>query len=81
MLGAIIGDTVGSVYEFDNTKNVNFQPLIHECCFPTDDSVMSMAVAYWLINDQKHSLQGLEDIMVQVANACPCPMGGYGTGF
>lgn len=80
MLGAIIGDTVGSIYEFCNTKDYNFRMFSSESNF-TDDSVMSMAVAYWLINDQKHSLQGLEDIMVQVANACPCPMGGYGTGF
>lgn len=26
-LGAIIGDTVGSVYEFDNIKTTDFQPL------------------------------------------------------
>lgn len=25
MLGAIVGDTVGSIYEFENTKDYNFQ--------------------------------------------------------
>lgn len=25
MLGAIVGDTVGSIYEFDNTKEYNFE--------------------------------------------------------
>lgn len=80
MLGAITGDTVGSIYEFHNTKDYNFRMFDFRSNY-TDDSVMSMAVAYWLIKDPKHTLQGLEDIMVQVANNCPCPMGGYGTGF
>lgn len=80
MLGAIIGDTVGSIYEFHNTKDYNFGMFDSRSNY-TDDSVMSMAVAYWLIKDPKHTHQALEDIMVQVANKCPCPMGGYGTGF
>ena len=29
-LGALIGDTVGSVYEFDNIKTTDFQPLFDE---------------------------------------------------
>ena len=79
MLGAIIGDTVGSVYEFDNTKNVNFQPLIHECCFPTDDSVMSMAVAEWLLTDPERTQRQLEDCMVRWGNRFPDA--GYGGNF
>lgn len=80
MLGAIIGDTVGSIYEFSNTRDYNFRMFNSESSY-TDDSVMSMAVAHWLIKDPGHTLQGLEDIMVEVANKYPCPMGGYGTGF
>ena len=80
MLGAIIGDTVGSVYEFNNTKDYNFRLFLSESAF-TDDSVMTMAVAYWLLNDKAHSYQGLEDAMVLFAENCPCPMGGYGAGF
>lgn len=80
MLGAIIGDTIGSAYEFNNTKNYNFTLLLGNSAY-TDDSVMTMAVAYWLLKDKEHSYQGLEDAMLMFGNNCPCPMGGYGGGF
>lgn len=80
MLGAIIGDTVGSIYEFANTKDYNFTLFNSESAY-TDDSVMTMAVAYWLLKDKKHSYQGLEDSMVMFGENFPCPMGGYGGGF
>ena len=38
MLGAIIGDIVGSVYEWNNIKTKDF-PLFLEDCFFTDDTV------------------------------------------
>ena len=44
MLGAIVGDIVGSVYEWDNIKTKDF-PLFREDCFFTDDTVMTCAVA------------------------------------
>ena len=80
MLGAIVGDTVGSAYEFQNTKDYYFTLFTSESAY-TDDSVMTMAVAYWLLTDSKHTYQKLEDAMVSFAENCPCPMGGYGTGF
>ena len=80
MLGAIIGDTVGSAYEFHNTKDYNFKLFPGNSAY-TDDSVMTMAVAYWLLKDKEHSYQGLEDMMVMFAEKYPCPMGGYGGGF
>lgn len=43
MLGAITGDIVGSVYEFDNLKSKDFPFWGEECDF-TDDSVMTIAV-------------------------------------
>lgn len=43
MLGAIIGDIVGSVYEFRSDKTKSF-PLFVSGCSPTDDSLMTMAV-------------------------------------
>ena len=42
MLGAIVGDTVGSHYEFNNTKDYNFQ-LFHSDSSYTDDSIMTLA--------------------------------------
>lgn len=44
MLGAIIGDIVGSRFEWHNIKSKNFKFFIPNC-FPTDDSIMSLAVA------------------------------------
>ena len=80
MLGAIIGDTVGSAYEFHNTKDYDFTLFLGNSAY-TDDSVMTMAVAYWLLKDKGYSYQGLEDAMLLFGNNCPCPMGGYGGGF
>lgn len=44
MLGAIIGDIVGSRFEFDNHRSKEFE-LFTADCFVTDDSIMSLAVA------------------------------------
>lgn len=44
MLGAIIGDIIGSVYEMDNIKTKDF-PLFSEKCVFTDDTVQTVAVA------------------------------------
>ena len=47
MLGALIGDIVGSVYEFNPIKNkdfVLFEPYEGRVCTPTDDTVMTVAV-------------------------------------
>ncbi len=43
MLGAIIGDIVGSPYEFSSDKTKNFTLLTPDCR-PTDDSLMTIAV-------------------------------------
>lgn len=43
MIGAIVGDIVGSVYEWDNIKTKRF-PFFREDCFFTDDTVMTCAV-------------------------------------
>lgn len=49
MIGAIIGDIVGSVYEWNNIKTKEF-PLFQDKCFFTDDTVMTIAVAEGLMN-------------------------------
>jgi len=49
MLGAIIGDIVGSVYEWHNIKTKDF-PLFGDDCFFTDDTVMTIATADALMN-------------------------------
>ena len=50
MLGAIIGDMVGSIYEFDPIKSKNFD-IYDERMFMTDDSLLTIAVAKVLINN------------------------------
>ena len=80
MLGAIIGDTVGSVYEFHNIKTTDF-PLFSSQCDYTDDSIMTIAVADWLLTDPQHGMDSLEASFLDFAKKYPCPMGGYGGGF
>lgn len=49
MIGAIVGDIVGSVYEFNNIKTKKFE-LFRDDCFFTDDTVMTIAVAEGILN-------------------------------
>ena len=44
MIGAIIGDIVGSRFEFNNHRSTEFEFFHPECTF-TDDTVMTVAVA------------------------------------
>ena len=78
MLGAIIGDTVGSIYEFCNTNSTKFQ-LFSTHSEPTDDSVMSMAVAEWLLTDPERTQETLEECMVRWGHRYP--RAGYGGAF
>ena len=49
MKGSIVGDVVGSIYEFHNNKSTSF-PLFSNRCRYTDDSVMSIATMDALMN-------------------------------
>ena len=44
MLGAITGDVVGSIYEWNNIKHKNFNPLFGLRAFFTDDSILTVAL-------------------------------------
>lgn len=44
MFGAIIGDIVGSRFEWNNYRAKDFE-LFHPACRVTDDTVMTLAVA------------------------------------
>ena len=48
MLGSIIGDIVGSIYEFNNVKTKDF-PFFPEQGDFTDDSILTVATAEWLL--------------------------------
>lgn len=52
MLGAIIGDIIGSVYEFDNRKpDYNFKPLFNVRCRFTDDTIHTVALMDSILSD------------------------------
>jgi len=60
MTGAILGDIVGSIYEFDNIKTKEFELFDKECFF-TDDSVMTIAIAEALLQAEEINEENLED--------------------
>ena len=62
MLGAVFGDIVGSTYEWHNVKRKDF-PLRTPFTRYTDDSVMTLAVAQWLVEDSGHSKEKLVKCM------------------
>ena len=49
MLGTLIGDIIGSVYEFKNLRRKDFAPLFHPQARFTDDTVCTVAVADALV--------------------------------
>lgn len=78
MLGAIIGDIVGSRFEFDNIKTKEFELFDIDCDF-TDDSVMTIAVATALIkyNQTEDFKTTLINTMHEVGGKYPsCGYGG-----
>ena len=78
MLGAITGDTIGSRFEFRDMKSAAFM-LFTEGSRYTDDTVMTMAVAEWLMDDPEHTHKVLEDKMVKYGTIDP--LAGYGGTF
>ena len=49
MYGAVIGDVIGSVYEWNNIKTKEFPLFSKECSF-TDDTILTIAAADWCMN-------------------------------
>jgi len=49
IIGAIIGDIIGSVYEWNNVKTIDFELFSRKSTF-TDDSVLTFATMYALLN-------------------------------
>ena len=58
MLGAIAGDIVGSIYEFNNIRKKDFI-LFSPDCFFTDDTVMTIAVFKALIHSKRKNFANL----------------------
>ncbi|MDO5714392.1 MAG: ADP-ribosylglycohydrolase family protein [Tissierellia bacterium] len=52
MIGAILGDIIGSPYEFENHKNKDF-PLFSKKSRLTDDSIMTLAIGKAMMETQR----------------------------
>jgi len=68
LMGVIVGDVVGSYYEHHRTTDYNF-PLFPPRSKPTDDTVGTLAVARWLLDDRTR--ERLVGSMVQLCNSHP----------
>lgn len=78
ILGAIIGDVVGSTREWKNIKTEEFELLPQGSRF-TDDTVITLAVAEWLMTDPTHSKEILIECMQRLDRRYPGA--GYGGMF
>ena len=66
MIGAIVGDIVGSIYEFDNIKTKDFELFDQDCIF-TDDTVMTIAVAKALkVWNRNGDIEKFKDILIDI---------------
>lgn len=81
MLGAIIGDIVGSRFERNNIKSKEFE-LFTSDCKPTDDSVMTLAVAKAFLSCNKdHSNLANQAVVCMQELGRRYPNAGYGGRF
>ena len=81
MIGAIIGDIVGSRFEWNNIKSKDFEFLTYKC-FPTDDSIMTLALAQAiLVSKPDHSDLSKNAVECMQAVGRNYPDCGYGGGF
>jgi ADP-ribosylglycohydrolase len=75
MLGAIIGDIVGSRFEFNPTNDYDFELFTNECGY-TDDTICTIAVADALLKGRDFG-----ESLHEWCNRYPCAKGGYGGRF
>ena len=77
MIGSIIGDIVGSIYEFtpNNIKTKQFEFFNPNGSY-TDDSILTFATADWLLHGGE-----VAHYYSKYGEKYPWPMGGYGGGF
>lgn len=77
IIGTICGDIIGSPYEFNSIKTKDFELFCRRSIF-TDDTVMTLAIANWLIKDKTSEsvlVKELQDFGNRYINA------GYGRMF
>ena len=67
IIGAIAGDVIGSAYEFNPTREYNFKLFTPKSTF-TDDTVLTMANAMWLLEDAEHTPERLIKFMLDLCH-------------
>lgn len=80
LMGAVLGDIAGSIYEFNPHKSTEVD-LKDKRMDYTDDTIMTIAVADWILNDKLHTKKGLVACMQKWGRKYPHPMGAYGNMF
>lgn len=80
LISAILGDIAGSIFEFNSHKSVDINLHDNRMDF-TDDTIMTIAVADWILNDKKLTKIGLVRKMQEWGRKYPNPMGAYGGMF
>ena len=81
MIGAIIGDIVGSRFEWHNHRSKEFE-LFTSKCFATDDSIMTLAIGEALMRSQSDwSDLGAQAVRCMQGIGRPYPNCGYGGRF
>ena len=81
MLGAVVGDIVGSRFEFKNYKSKEFE-LFHADCVVTDDSIMTLAVAEAIMSCQGDYTKLYDATIASMRLIGPkYPCSGYGESF
>ena len=81
MIGAIIGDIIGSRFERDNIKTKEFELFTDDCSY-TDDSVMTIAIAQAIIKaDGNWLILGEFAVEEMRRMGKEYPFAGYGSGF
>ena len=78
MIGAIIGDVVGSVYEFDNIRTTEFD-LIDKRAYFTDDTVCTIAFMDFFLHAPKYDEETAVKYLHKWTNKYP--NAGYGGRF
>ena len=78
MIGAIIGDVVGSRFEFNNTKSKNFKLIDRDSSF-TDDTVLTIAVMDWILHGNPKCNKTAVEYLQKWARKYP--RAGYGGRF
>ncbi|MBQ7303399.1 MAG: ADP-ribosylglycohydrolase family protein [Alphaproteobacteria bacterium] len=80
MYGAILGDIIGSRFEFNNIKTKNFELFDDKCQF-TDDTILTCAAADWIVNGGNAEDKLVSWAKKYIHNTNPAGHSAFSSGF